>query len=151
AVEYARHRGVDRRREGGLHAAVERNHPARMPRPGPRDAPRFGQLRSQRSRKHGTREPTRRRGGPEQRTRQQALAQQPASGALAGGAGHALLYDFAPNFDEPSVAHARGTRGLAGATGETAVEVKLSLRADRLAFEHLLHQIDAAARSIELV
>ena len=43
------------------------------------------------------------------------------------------------------------TRGLATAAREAAIEVQLRLRRDLAALEHLLDQVDAAARTVEFV
>jgi len=43
------------------------------------------------------------------------------------------------------------TGGLAGAAGEAAVEVKLRASPDLGAFQHLLDQVDPAARAVKLV
>jgi hypothetical protein len=50
------------------------------------------------------------------------------------------------------VVHIRGTRGHAGKTGEAAVNV-LDFRGGwpALVLQHVLHQIDAATRAVELV
>ena len=57
----------------------------------------------------------------------------------------------AADLDQPAVLHARRAGRLAGAAGEAAVEVELRSRGRRRALEHLLHQVDAAARPVELV
>ena len=57
----------------------------------------------------------------------------------------------AADIEQAAVLHARRARRLAIAAGQAAVEVELGLRGDRLAFQHLLHEVDAAARPVELV
>ena len=47
--------------------------------------------------------------------------------------------------------HARRAGGFAVAAGQAAVEVQLRLARRRRAFEHLLDQVDAAARAVEFV
>jgi hypothetical protein len=81
----------------------------------------------------------------------QALAQQPAHGALAGRALHALVHHLAADLDQAAVLHAAGAGALAVAAGQAAVQVGLGGGRHRRALEHLLHQVDAAARAVELV
>ena len=61
------------------------------------------------------------------------------------------LEHAAPDIDEASIAHPRGTGGFATAAGEAAIEVQLSFSADLVTLEHLLDEIDTAARPVELV
>src|SRR5207237_247586 len=79
------------------------------------------------------------------------LAQQVAFEARGGGAGDTLFGERAPDVQQPSVLHARRTGALAGAAGQTAVQMQLGARADRRPLEQLLHQVDAAARAVELI
>src|SRR5438067_11252988 len=54
--------------------------------------------------------------------------------------------------DQRGVIHARWTSGAATETGQTTVEMKHSFRIGcSTAFEHLLHQHDASARTITFV
>ena len=69
-------------------------------------------------------------------------------GAAADAGSSTML---AADVDQPAVLHARRTRRLAAAAGEAAVEMQLRLRGDRRALEHLLDQVDAPARAVELV
>src|SRR5207245_1149643 len=57
----------------------------------------------------------------------------------------------ADSVEQAPVLHARRAGRLAGAAGETAVEVQASLVGDLLPLEHLLHEVDATARAIVLV
>ena len=80
----------------------------------------------------------------------------PARSASAFGAGsrrarHLLCDDVPADVDEPAVLHARRAGRLAGAAREAAIEVQLRLLRRLAAFEHLLDQIDAPARTVELV
>ena len=76
------------------------------------------------------------------------------------GAGHALpeaaaagLLDVGAGVvDEVHVVDAAGASGHAREAGQAAVDVVLHLRARRaVVLEHLLHQVDAAARAVALV
>ena len=81
----------------------------------------------------------------------QHLAEDPAQRALARGA-VALGLDAHPGeVDEMHVVDAGGTGGHAGEAGEAAVDVIGHRRRDLALLEHLLHEIDAAARGIALV
>src|SRR5205823_8183000 len=84
-------------------------------------------------------------------TARETLAQQPSTQALSDLSGHPLLEHLAADVDQASIAHPGGARGFATAAGKTAVEVQLSFVADRIALEHLLDEIDTAARSVKLV
>ena len=57
----------------------------------------------------------------------------------------------AAQIQQPPVAHTRRTGTLAGAAAETAIQVQLGGRRDRLALEQLLQQVDAPARTVEFV
>src|SRR5690606_36487881 len=61
------------------------------------------------------------------------------------------LDQLAPDFEQAAVAHARGAGGLAVAAGEAAIQVPARGGARRAALEHLLHEVDAPARPVELV
>ena len=85
AVEHARHRGVDDRRERALHAAVEHEHLPPMPRGGPR-ARRGARRESSRASSRGSTGFSRRPAAsapPNSGARQQASRMQPAHGARA--------------------------------------------------------------------
>ncbi len=58
---------------------------------------------------------------------------------------------LASDVEQTPVAHARGTGGFAGSASQATVDVQLGLGGDRRAFQHLLHQVDTAARAVELV
>ena len=152
-VEHARGRAVDVRQHRRLHAAHQQQHLARVlaRRPAVRggaSARRHLVLeRRRQQRPHELAELHRR---AEQR-RGQALLQQPAHRLLAGRAFDALLDDLAADVDQVPVLHARRAGGLAIAAGQATVQVQLRAARDRGAFEHLLHQVDAAARPVEFV
>jgi hypothetical protein len=119
-------------------AATATRPPARV-----RDAPR--------ERAAGSRaQPPGRQRGAEQRP-----AQQPRRSAmrarLSSGGADLRVDDLAADVDEMPVAHARRAGRLAAAAREAAIEVQLRLRGRRRAFEHLLDQVDAPARAVELV
>ena len=64
---------------------------------------------------------------------------------------HLLIDQLAADVEQPAVLHARRTGGFARSAGETPIEMQLGLRGGLDSFEHLLDEIDAAARSVELV
>ena len=64
---------------------------------------------------------------------------------------HLLVDDLAADVDQVAVLHAARAGALAVAAGEAAVQVQLRAARRRLAFEHLLDQVDAPARAVELV
>ncbi len=152
AVEDARHRGVDRRRERRLHAAAQDHHPARVPcrrpRAGGRDLrhlarERLGQQAPRHAPEHHRRS--------EQRRRAQALAR-----SRSGSRARSALRGTWPRRRGARCRPAARTRrpragGLARAAGEAPVEVRARLLGRALAFQHLLDQVDAAARPVELV
>src|SRR5690606_37213396 len=72
-------------------------------------------------------------------------------GGLAHAASDAILDELAADIEQPRIFHARGAGRFAGAAGEAAIEMQLRARAGRCAFEHRLDQIDASARTVELV
>src|SRR5205814_3666516 len=79
------------------------------------------------------------------------LAQQVALEARRSAPAHTLLGDRTADVEKPSVLYARGAGALARPAGETAVEMQLRARGDRCALEQLLHEIDAPARTVELI
>jgi hypothetical protein len=98
-----------------------------------------------------------RAGQPPQRQRRSkglghhALAQRPALQALGRRALHLLVDDVAANVEQLAVLHAAGAGRFAVAAGQAAVQVGLGLAGGLLPFEHLLDQVDAAARAVELI
>ncbi|GAC1630475.1 MAG: hypothetical protein NVS9B10_22920 [Nevskia sp.] len=151
-IEHARRGRVDVRRQRRLHAALGDQHAARMTRGRPRRrGPRQRHLRSEglrQQRPEPAAESEQRGEAPRLR---QHEAQQGAAQALPARARHALLDDLAADVDEPPVLHAARAGRLAGAAAQAAVEMRLRLGRDRLAFEHFLDLVDAAARAVELV
>ena len=151
SVEHARGGGVDVGRHGRLHAAFEHQHLARMAAGG-KFAGRalFGHLGLQalgQQAAHGLAQLHR---GREQRRRQPFL-ERPAHGALAQRARHLFIDDLATNIHQVAVLHAAGAGRFAVAAGQAAVQVQLGLARGFGAFEHLLHQVDASARAVELI
>src|SRR6516164_10367027 len=84
------------------------------------------------------------------RVRHDAAQQVPLE-TCGRGARHTLLDERAADIEQSPVAHPGGTGTLAGATGETAIQVQLRAGRHRLALEQLLHEIDATPRTVELV
>ena len=111
-------------------------------------AGRRARQRARQQRAHGAGQGEQRAHAPRVR---HDLAQQVAHEACARRAGHALLGEPAADVEQPPVLHSRRTGTLAGPAGQAAIQVQLRARADRLALEQLLHEIDAAARTVELV
>src|SRR5690606_3330593 len=77
--------------------------------------------------------------------------QEPAADALDRRAPGACLDDLAADIEELAVLDARRTGRLAGAAGQAAVQVQPCARGRRRPLQHLLHLVDAPARSVELV
>ena len=151
-VEHAGERGVDAGRERSLHAGVEREHLPPVPRGRPRARrTRVEDLRAELAGSTGlSRRPDRQR-NREERTCEQRLADR-ASGRPRGDRPRRALVDDVPSdVEEPSVLDAGGTRGLAAPAREAAIEMEPGLRGHLAALEHLLDEIDAPARSVELV
>ena len=64
---------------------------------------------------------------------------------------HALVHEFASQVDQPPVLDAGRAGSLAGAAGEAPIEVVAGGFAGRPALDELLDQVDASARTVELV
>ncbi len=152
-IEHAGGGGVGCRRETGLHAAFEHQHPARVTalRPGFCGCRRGRHFAFQCGRQKRTREPAQREQGLEYHGIRNDGAQGLALQRFGAAAADAVLDDLTPDIEQPAVMHARGAGGFAGAAGQAAVEMKPGFRRGRHAFQDLLHQVDAAARPVELV
>ena len=153
AVEHARERRVDAGRQRALDAAVEREHLARMPRRAARcrDAGASGILLREARGKQRPQRATERECSAEQRPRQEALADQPALRARGERARSATVDDLPPDVEQPSILDAGRTRRLAAAAGEAPVEVQSRALGDLASLERLLDQVDASARTVQLV
>src|SRR3954467_867367 len=81
----------------------------------------------------------------------QRALQEPAPEAIRGLAFHLGLDDVAADVHELPVLDSRGASRLARPAREAAIEVQLRAPRDRGALEHLLHEVDAPARAVELV
>ncbi len=151
-VQHARGRDVDVRQHGRLHAAAEHQHLARMRAVRPFEQPRARRhlvaqpLRQQRP--HVLAEPHHRR---EQRGVRHDAREHAAHQPLLRGALHLSFDVLAADLDEPAVLDAGRAGRLATAAGEAAVEMLLRAARDGCAFDHLLDQVDAAARAVEFV
>ena len=152
SIERTRQRRIDIRRQNRLHAAGEREHFPRVARlrPGFHRAHQR-HLGRERRRQDWTRHPSHAEREGKQRAMTQALAQQPAPYAFAGRPPHSLVDQPAPDLDQPAVAHAGGTHGFAVAAGQATVQMQLRLGGNVRSFEQLLDQINAPARTVELV
>ncbi|MNE15496.1 hypothetical protein D3C80_1084060 [compost metagenome] len=62
-----------------------------------------------------------------------------------------MLNHGATDVEQVVVLHSGRTGGFTVAAGQAAVQVSLGLGRDRLAFEHLLDQVNASARTIQLI
>ena len=78
-------------------------------------------------------------------------AQQAPRQPLVPGARHGGLDGGAADIDQTAIAHAGGAGRLAGAAGQTAIQMELGLAAGGLAFQDLLDQIDAAPGSVQFI
>src|SRR6266513_3476664 len=63
----------------------------------------------------------------------------------------ALLDHRAADVDQPSILHSRRTGGFAGTAGEAAVQVQPRARRYLGALERSLDQVNAAARTVEII
>ncbi|MNJ50566.1 hypothetical protein D3C77_458420 [compost metagenome] len=79
------------------------------------------------------------------------LPQAAAQRALQRRAGHGLINHGTADVQQVVVINARRAGGLAVAAGQAAIEVQLGLGRGRVAFQHLLDQVDAPTRAIEFV
>jgi hypothetical protein len=78
-------------------------------------------------------------------------SQHPAFYLFARAPSHLLIDDGAANIHQTPVLNAGRTRCLTRAARQTAVEVKLRPFRRGSAFEDLLHEVNAAARSVEFI
>ena len=99
----------------------------------------------------GAREPAQHEQGREPGTVRDDREQCLAPDALGERAGNALLDEPAPDVREPPVAHAGRTGGLARAAGEAAIQMGLGADGHLGALQEPLHEVDAPARTVELV
>ena len=155
-IEYLGRSNVDAGRERRLHAALEQHHSPCMARgrPGGRWRPAGAPVR-QAPLERAWQERSHRPGESEECVHappvRHDLAQQQAPGAGHRAAGYTLFGQRTADVEEPPVLHARRTGALAGAAGETAIQVQLGARRHRLSLQQLFHQIDAPARTVELI
>ena len=153
AIQHARGGGIGVGRQPRLHAAFEHQHAAAVllgrARHGRTNLAR--QLGLERGRQQRAQGQT----GLGQRLEQrrtwhhgaQALTQQ----AFVQWPRYRLLDHFAADVQQVVVLHPGRAGGLAVAAGQAAVQVLLGGARGRLPFQHLLDQVDAAARAVELV
>src|SRR5207237_4776626 len=79
----------------------------------------------ERARQERLQEPRRSERAAEEMPRGQRALEEPAPQPIPGRAPDAFLDERAADVDEPSILHARGTRGLARTAGEAAIQVQL--------------------------
>ena len=135
AIEHARHRGVDVRRERRLHAAFEHQHPPRWRGAGHAPAglrrPECDRASSRGSRPFASRPSA--SAPPNSGCATAApCAARSACARFRRRRGRPALSTIAPaDVDQPAVLHAGRTGRLAAAAREAAIEVQLRLRGDR--------------------
>ncbi|CPJ09368.1 Uncharacterised protein [Bordetella pertussis] len=151
-VEHAQGGGVDGGHHGRLHAAGQHQHLALMARRIGQQAgrPRRRHLAPQRLRQHGAHHLAQPHGRAEP-GRIHASAQRFAAQPVAQPARYALVDQLAADIDQPPILHPRWTGRFAIAAGQAAVQVLLGGLGRLAAFEQLLDQVDAAARTVQLV
>ena len=153
AVEHARCGRIDVGSHRRLHAAVEHQHLPGVAWRRPFDVA-FDRLRDfflqggGKQRTHGLPDPEQRL---EQRGPWQHETQSRPHDGLRQRAADMLVDDVAADIHQPAILHTGRTGGFAGAAGQAAIQVHLRLRGDLVAFEDFLHQVDAAARTVEFV
>ena len=145
--------GVDRRRDGRLHASVQHDHAAlaAAPRAHSPSGRQRGMCRASRAGSNGFSMRPIASIVAKSAAARNHVVQQPPLRMRSPSARHLLLDEAPPDVDEPPVLHARRTCRLACAAREAAIEVQLRALRDRRALEHLLHEVDAPARTVELV
>ena len=153
SVEHSRRRAVDVGHHRGLHAAHQQQHLARMR--ARRPAVRLGTGRRrhfvlQRAGQPRPQQLTEFHCRAEQR-RGQSFLQHATQRALVGRSLDPLVDDAPADLHQVAVLHTRRAGGFAVAASQAAVEMQLRLARRRVAFEHLLHQVDAPARAVEVV
>ncbi len=151
-IERARERRIDAGRQRRLHAAREQQHPPRMARLRPSfGGARCGNPGGERARQQRPRDAAGGKCQTEPVAMGKPLAQQPTAHALAGRTLDSLLGDAVSDIEQPPEADARRAGRFATAAAETTVEVQRGGGGDRIAFEHLLDQVDAPAGAVEFV
>ena len=152
-VQHAGRGLVHRRQHAFLHAVVQHEDLAGMGLRGP-FADRHVHARDlglQRSRQEGTGHAADLHQAVEQRLVADEPMQHAATDGLAARTAHLGGHDTAANVEQPRIMHPRRTGALAVATGQAAVQVAQRGQRGRGAFQHLLHQVDAPARTVLLV
>src|SRR5437899_1158607 len=94
---------------------------------------------------------SRHHGGRKERTCEQRFAQQPAACPIRARARNSIFGDMSTDVREAPITYACGTRRLATATGEAAIQVQMRLRRGRRSREQLLDEVDPSARAIEII
>jgi hypothetical protein len=110
----------------------------------------FRHLALERLRQHAAHRLPQPHRGREQR-RQHGLAQQAAFGLVGPAARHALFHDLAADIHQMAILDAGRTSGFAIATSQAAVQVLLRGLRGLGALQHLLDQINAPTRAVQLV
>ena len=152
-IKHARGGGVGVGRQPRLHAAFEHQHAARVLLRrawlGRANLARqFGLERGRQQRAQGQASLGQRL---EQRRSWHHGAQALTQQAFVQWPRYRLLDHFAADIQQIVVLHAGRAGGFAVAAGQAAIQVLLGLGRDFVAFEHLLDQVDAPARAVQLV
>ena len=150
-IEYACRGGIDVRQHRRLHAAAEQQHlpcmAARWPGTG---ILRGWDLLPQCSRQQGAQCLPKLQRGREGATHQRVA--QCGTRQCLGWWAAGLFGNHTPaDVEQTPVLDSRRAGRLAAKATQAAVEVQLCRCARRSAFEHLLHQVDAPARTVELI
>ena len=98
-------------------------------------------------RAHGLAELHRRR----KQRRGDAFLERPALQPLGRGARHFFIDHLATDVEQMTVLHTARAGALAVAAAEAAVQMLLRGAGRRLAFQHLLDEVDAASRTVQLI
>jgi hypothetical protein len=153
-VEHARGGRVDARAQRGLHAALQQQHSpcgsgiSRDRHGARRQCVQLAMPSRRQCIRHQPPQPHQRR---EQPASGQHRAQQGAAQPLEPRPSHLRVDERAARVEQAVVFDAGRAGRLARAAGEAAVEVALRRRARHVALEHLLDEVDAPARAVELV
>jgi hypothetical protein len=138
----------------GCTQPLEQDHAPRVPRRGsaPVDGTRARRHQpAQRRRQHRAQQTSDAEQRCEHVSLREHLRQQRAHVALRRGPRHRALDELTTDVEQTSVFDTRGAGGLTRAAGQAAIEVVARRHADRTALDELLDEIDAPARTVELV
>jgi hypothetical protein len=151
-VEHACGGGIDAGIDVGLHAAFQKQHAPGVRADGPRrHRSRLGHAAPQAIGQEGAHAAAKLQQPAEQAGREQETAQAFAAQLIGRRTRHMSLDPLPADVDQVAIFHAGRTGRLAVAAGQAAVEMPPGGLAGRAGLEHLLHEIDAPARAVQLV